>query len=159
MSVADIGAGTGYFSLPIAQQIGNTGKLFAVDFQDEMLDHIRKKLGRQEAPRNIELKHGEAVATTLRDQSVDLVYLANVWHELDDQGTVLNEAKRILRPGGELAILDWRPDVVQPPGPPLQHRVAPDAVALTAQREGWTLLSMGHVGVYSYLVQARVPAR
>ncbi len=154
MNVADVGAGTGYFSLPIADGIGETGKVYAVDFQEGMLEHFRQKLQRKGSPKNIRLIHGDAAATTLPGQSVDLVFLANVWHELDDHTAVLVEAMRILRPSGRIAILDWRPDVVQPPGPPLAHRIAPDAVAETLQREGWMLESMRNVGVYAYLMQA-----
>ena len=154
MAVADIGAGTGYFSLPIAEAVGEEGKVFAVDFQQEMLGHIRQKLQREGLPPNIELLLGDATATTLPGQSVDLVFLANVWHELDDHAAVLVEAKRVLRPNGRIAILDWRPDVVQPPGPPLAHRIAPDAVGTTVQKEGWKVDSTRNVGSYSYLVKA-----
>jgi ubiquinone/menaquinone biosynthesis C-methylase UbiE len=154
MRVADIGAGTGYFALPMAREIGDSGKVLAVDFQTEMLEHLRQKLNGSASPKNIELVHGEATATTLPDKSVDLVFLANVWHELDDHAAALAEARRILRPGGHIAILDWRPDVSQPPGPPLEHRLTPDAVTSGIQQEGWTRVSKRNVGVYSYVVQA-----
>jgi arsenite methyltransferase len=154
MAVADIGAGTGYFSIPIADAVGKKGKVYAVDFQQEMLGHIRQKLQREGLPKNIELLFGDAIATTVPGQSVDLVFLANVWHELDDHAAVLAEAKRVLRPKGRIAILDWRPDVVQPPGPPLGHRIAPHAVATTMQSKGWILESMHNVGLYGYIVKA-----
>jgi FkbM family methyltransferase len=55
MHVADIGAGTGYFAIPIARAVGVGGKVYAVDLQPEMLDKLREKLTRPDAPRNIEL--------------------------------------------------------------------------------------------------------
>jgi ubiquinone/menaquinone biosynthesis C-methylase UbiE len=158
MTVADIGAGTGYFALPIAREVGDSGKVLAVDFQTEMLEHLRRKTSLESSPRNIELVNGQATVTKLRDSSVDLVFLANVWHELDDHAAVLTEAKRILRRSGHIVILDWRPDVPQPPGPPLEHRIAPKAAAATVQQEGWTLISKSDVGEYHYLVQASTGA-
>jgi ubiquinone/menaquinone biosynthesis C-methylase UbiE len=154
MTVADIGAGMGYFALPIAREIGKSGKVLAVDFQVEMLELLRDKLSRSSYPENIELVKGEAASTTLPDRSVDLVFLANVWHELDDHAAVLAEAKRIVRPGGRIAILDWRTDVNQPPRPPLEHRIAPEAVTAGIQKDGWRHISKSNVGLYSYLVQA-----
>jgi ubiquinone/menaquinone biosynthesis C-methylase UbiE len=154
MVVADIGAGTGYFALPIAGAVGTGGKVFAVDFQQGMLDHLRQKLDRPDSPKNINLVSGDALKTTLPAQSVDLVFIANVWHELDDCPGVLAEAKRILCRSGGIAILDWRTDVPQPPGPPLAHRISAEVVRETLQREGWSVEPIENVGMYSYLVRA-----
>jgi len=126
MSIADIGAGSGFFALPFARAIEPGGRLFAVDLQPEMLEFLRVKLRSAGSPRNLELVTGEATATNLDDASCDLVFLGNVWHELDDHARVLREMARILRSGGRVAILDWRTDVPNPPGPPAGHRVAAD---------------------------------
>ncbi|MEW6510842.1 MAG: methyltransferase domain-containing protein [Bacteroidota bacterium] len=158
-AVADIGAGTGYFTLPIATAVGEKGQVFAVDFQEEMLLLLQKKLQRNPAAGNITLVRGEASATTLPSGSVDLKFLANVWHELDDHPAVLKEARRIIRPDGRIAILDWRPDVTVPPGPPREHRIAAEAVADVLRSAGWKMLSLVPVGTYSYLVQAEISVR
>src|SRR5690242_9138828 len=96
MRVADIGAGTGYFAIPISEKIGQAGQVFAVDLQPEMLALLRGKLDRKESPKNIELRKGEASRTTLDNESVDLAFLANVWHEIEDLPSVLREMRRIL---------------------------------------------------------------
>ncbi len=159
-AVADIGAGTGYFALPIAERVQ---RVFAVDMQPEMLELLRAKLSRPGAPRNVELVQGTATATTLPAAACDLALLANVWHEIEDQAAALGEAARILRPRGALAILDWRPDVDRPPGPPLEHRVAPEQVRREAGRGGWSSPPAINIGPYSYLVllsrQPGVPPR
>ena len=154
MTIADVGAGTGYFALPMARMVGEKGKVLAVDFQQEMLDRLHQKIHESGSSGNIELVRGEAVRTALPDRSVDMVFLANVWHELDDLAAVLAEAKRILQPGGRIAILDWRPDVIQPPGPPLSHRIAPASVAVMLRQEGWERESTCNIGAYNYLVTA-----
>ncbi len=121
--VADVGAGTGYFAIPVAQAVGPNGKIYAIDLQPDMLSLLREKIKQLDAPRNIDLVQGEASRTTLRPKCADVVLLANVWHELDDHEAALQEAARILVPGGTLALLDWRPDRNSPPGPSSDHRL------------------------------------
>ncbi len=151
MRVADVGAGTGYFAVPIARAVAPSGRVLAVDVQPEMLEALRARL---EPALPITLVEGEATRTTLDAASVDIVLLANVWHELDDPPAALAEASRILRPGGRLALLDWRADVEPVPGPPMEHRIAArDVVALLAQN-GWSVSDSEPVGHFSYLILA-----
>ena len=84
MHIADVGAGTGYFAIPIAHAVGPDGIVYAVDLQREMLDLLRQKFGRRAAPRNIDLVEGAASKTTLASKRADMVFIANVWHELDN---------------------------------------------------------------------------
>ena len=123
-TVADIGAGTGYFSLPIAEAVGPEGKVYAVDAQAEMLSlpEAEDRSGRHTGTSS--LVHATAEKTGLPSSSCDLYLLANVWHELDDCDAAVREARRALKPGGNVAILDWRPDVEPEHGPPLAHRLS-----------------------------------
>lgn len=158
-SVADIGAGTGYFAIPLAHRVGSTGTVRAVDFQPDMLARFREKLSHPGVPQNIVPLHGDAARTQLPDGSSDLAFMANIWHELDDHGAVLAEVRRILRPGGALAILDWRKDLAPPPGPPTDHRIAVADVCRTLTDHGWTLQRTATVGRYAYLLIASPPER
>jgi ubiquinone/menaquinone biosynthesis C-methylase UbiE len=152
MCVADVGAGTGYFSLPLAAAVGTRGRVISVDPQPEMLSLLERKLASPGAPLNVELVSGTAISTGLPDAACDLVFLANVWHELDALTEVLDESRRILREGGLVAILDWRTDVERPPGPPIEHRVAMDSVVALLSADGWTQVSACLTGHYTYLV-------
>lgn len=154
MRVADVGAGTGYFALPMARAVAPGGLVFAVDVQPEMLEKLRVRLENGPA---VALVEGDAARTTLQDGSIDLVFFANVWHEVDDRDAVLAEAARILRPEGRVAILDWRTDVQQPPGPPLDHRIAAADVEQALRARGWKVGAPDPVGVFSYLVIAGRP--
>ncbi len=154
MQVADVGAGTGYFALPMARAVAPGGRVFAVDVQRAMLDRLAARVEPEAA---IVLVEGEATRTTLADRGVDLALYANVWHELDDREAALAEAARILRPAGRVAILDWRPDVEQPPGPSLQHRIAAAGVEAMLRSGGWKLDATRTVGLYHYLVAAVRP--
>ena len=157
MSVADIGAGTGYFAIPIARSVGVEGKVYAVDLQPAMLAKLREKLTEPDAPRNIELVQGEASKTTLSSRCADVVFIANVWHELENPTTALQEVARILAPGGVLALLDWRADMISPPGPPSDHRLPTADVLQFLVKSGWTADEPVVVGRYSYFITARPP--
>ncbi len=150
--VADVGAGTGYFALPIAAAVGPAGCVYAVDAQDGMLQWITDKM-EKEGLTNIRLVHADAVATTLPDACCDLYLTANVWHEFDDRGRVLAEARRVLKPGGRIAILDWSPDVERVAGPPLEHRISTQDVKADLVAAGFRNPSAAHIGSYSWLVQ------
>jgi ubiquinone/menaquinone biosynthesis C-methylase UbiE len=152
-TVADVGAGTGYLSLPLAHKLGPKGKVYAVDAQDQMLEWIAAKIKR-DGLTNVELVHADASATTLPAASCDLFLTANVWHELDDRGAVLAEAKRVLKPAGRIALLDWSPDVERVGGPPLEHRIASDDVVAELGAAGFRDAAAMRVGKYSWLVQA-----
>ncbi|MEO8215665.1 MAG: methyltransferase domain-containing protein [Acidobacteriota bacterium] len=152
MAVADVGAGTGYFAFPAARAVA-PGIVYALDSQPEMLEKIREKLS-SDPLRNLLPVYGEAEQTRLPSATADRVLIANVWHELDRRERVLEEMRRTLRPGGFLAILDWRDDVERPPGPPHEHRVAMSAVVDLLVSRSWRVLSAEEFGMYNYLVLA-----
>jgi ubiquinone/menaquinone biosynthesis C-methylase UbiE len=155
MHVADIGAGTGFFALPIADRVTATGRVHAVDMQPEMLTLLEQKLP-PGAP--VDLVRGEAGATGLPDASLDLALYANVWHEIDDRASALAEAERVLNAAGRIAIVDWRPDCASLQGPPTEHRVSGADVVTQLRDAGWRGIAQRHVGTYSYLVTAVRPA-
>jgi ubiquinone/menaquinone biosynthesis C-methylase UbiE len=151
-TVADVGAGTGFFAIPLAELVGPAGAVYAVDLQDEMLDILAEKLSRRTPPLHLVLKRGEALRTGLPNRSCDLIFMANLWHELDDHRAVLRESSRILRPQGRLAILDWRHDCPPPPGPPAEHRLAMNNVVTLLQQCGWKIQHSAPVAAYSYMI-------
>jgi len=155
-TIADIGAGTGYFALPLAAAAGPHGKVYAVDAQAEMLAHLRQKLN-DGGIQNIELVHAEAGATSLHHSSCTLVLLANVWHEFDDHAAILRESKRILKAAGRIAILDWRPDVEREAGPPLDHRISAADAMRDLAAAGFVRAAHANIGKYSWLVQGEMP--
>jgi ubiquinone/menaquinone biosynthesis C-methylase UbiE len=156
-TVADVGAGTGYVALPLAQAAGPAGKVYAVDAQAEMLSLLKQKLD-QAALTNVELIHAEAGRTGLPALSCDLYFLANIWHEIEDRVAALQEARRVLKTGGRIAILDWRPDVEPEHGPPLAHRIESSRAAKSLRSAGFAQVAVSTAGRYSWLVQGeKVP--
>jgi ubiquinone/menaquinone biosynthesis C-methylase UbiE len=151
LNVADIGAGSGYFTLPIGQRVG-PGKVFAVDASAEMLEVIRGKLAADNSPKNIELSVGEDSATGLAEASCDLIFLSAVWHEIDDHAAALLEFSRIAAPNAKLAIVDWSPDATPPPGPPAAHRIARGEVERVLEEGGWGVVKSDVVTASTYIV-------
>ena len=156
LAVADVGAGTGYFALPIAEVVGASGKVYAVDVEPQMLAKLQARVAESHTV-NVHCVHGEASATNIPDSSCDLILMANVWHEFDSHSAVLGEAARILKPAGRIAILDWCADLDSPPGPPKAHRIAKQAVCDLLAASGWKVLYIADAGMFSYLVMASRP--
>jgi ubiquinone/menaquinone biosynthesis C-methylase UbiE len=160
MAVADIGAGTGYFALPIAQAVGSSGRVSAVDVASEMLALLNEKI-LTAGITNIDCVRGEAEATGLESAAFDRVLLANIWHEVDDRSATLKEAARLLRPEGRIVILDWSPDVpasgATQPGPPIEHRIPLSEVRRQLAGSDWGISFAGAIGEYSWLVLATRP--
>jgi ubiquinone/menaquinone biosynthesis C-methylase UbiE len=156
LNVADIGAGSGYFTLPMARRVG-PGEVYAVDPSTELLEAIRGKLAIDGAPRNVELVVGEDSATGLEEASCDLIFLSAVWHEIDDHAEALREFRRIGAAKARLAIVDWSPGGVHPPGPPLEHRIARAEVERALEAGGWSVAKSEMVTEWTYMVVGQRP--
>lgn len=150
-NVADIGAGTGYFALPMATAVGREGCVFAVDVSPEMLDRLRSKVA-DAGVENVKCVEGAASSTGLLSGCAHLVFMANVWHEFDDHPAVLAEAQRLLKPGGRIAVLDWRPDVEPDHGPPIAHRIPMTSAKDSFENAGLSVRFSRNVGQYSWLL-------
>lgn len=106
MHVADFGAGSGYFTVRLARRVGATGRVYAVDMQREMLALLAKKKARDSLP--IELVLAEPSRPSLPDGALDLVLMVDVYHELERPDLTLAQLARALRPGGRLALVEYR---------------------------------------------------
>jgi ubiquinone/menaquinone biosynthesis C-methylase UbiE len=106
-TVADIGAGSGYYSVLLAGAVGATGRVYATDIQPEMLALIKKKLDALPIPQ-IQLVLGTTSETRLPDGSVDLALMVDVYHELSEPQVFLRSLKRALKPGGRLVLIEFR---------------------------------------------------
>lgn len=105
--VADIGAGSGVISLLLAQRVGETGTVLAVDIQQEMLDALAAKC-KQKGVTNIEPVLGTTSSPRLKPGSVDLVIMVDVYHEFDMPYEMLSEIAKSLKPGGRIAFVEYR---------------------------------------------------
>lgn len=112
-SVADIGAGSGVISLMMAREVGETGKIIAVDIQQPMLDLLGDKIKNQ-AITNIDLVLASDKSPNLKADSIDLALMVDVYHEFEFPYEQMLELSKALKPGGRVAFVEYRredPDV------------------------------------------------
>jgi SAM-dependent methyltransferase len=101
--ILEIGPGTGYYTLDLAEWVGPEGTLEIFDIQREMLDHTMGRVG-ERGLANVTATQGDAQALPFDDASIDAVVLTTVLGEIPDQGAALSEITRVLRPGGRLVV-------------------------------------------------------
>ena len=109
MKVADFGAGSWAYVFALAKAVLGGGQVYAIDVQKELLDRVKKE-GRKTGLSNIEIIWGDierAGGTKLADQSIDAVVLSNVLFQLNHTYSASLEAKRGLKPGGKVLVIDW----------------------------------------------------
>lgn len=104
--IADIGAGSGYYSFRMAKRVSK-GKVLAVDLQPEMLDIMRQKIKRNKV-KNIELIQGQEANPNLTKHSVDMVLMVDVYHELSYPKEMMEQIVAALKPGGRFILLEYR---------------------------------------------------
>jgi ubiquinone/menaquinone biosynthesis C-methylase UbiE len=112
MKVLEVGCGSGAFTTFVARAVGKEGEVFALDIQREMLKQLEKKLSKKKNQdiMNIQLIEGDAHNLPFDDDSFDLVYTVTVLQEIPDKNKALHEIKRVLKPGGILAVTELLPD-------------------------------------------------
>jgi ubiquinone/menaquinone biosynthesis C-methylase UbiE len=106
-TVADVGCGSGYFTVHLARRVGPRGRVFATDLQSEMLDLLRKKLDAAKLT-NVLARLATEADPNLPAGEVDLVLMVDVYHELGNPPATLAHIKRSLAKGGRLALVEYR---------------------------------------------------
>ncbi len=129
VTIADVGCGSGFFSLSIMKRFQDKNiLLFALDVSDEMLgifnDNLRNEVGGKNFSKVKSFKC-EEYFLPLADNSVNILLLANVFHEIEDKSNYLQEIKRVLKAQGTFFLIDWKKEDLNPVmGPPAGERVS-----------------------------------
>ena len=152
--VADIGAGSGYFTIPLASRVGDKGMVFAEEIQIEMVNYISKKVERL-GLNNVRVVFGKAEDPSLLDDFFNLVFLTNTYHELEKPLLMLENIRKDLRYNGRLVIIDWDPAIKSPFGPPIDMRVSESTVIKNVERIGFDLIEKHRFMPYHYFLVFR----
>jgi SAM-dependent methyltransferase len=132
--VADVGAGTGYFSARLATMLPN-GKVYAVDVEPDMVKHLAERAQR-EGRKNMQAVQGTPGDAKLPEKA-DLILFVDVHHHIDRREQYFRKLRDSLKPGGRVAIIDFRPE--SPTGPPKHTRISSGKVKAELSAAGYSL--------------------
>jgi len=149
-TVLELGCGPGFWTFPLADIVGPHGVVWALDVSREMLD----ALAQRHPPGQVRPLRSELPRIDLPDSSVDWIWGAFIIHEVEPLAGLIGEMRRVLRPGGRISLLDWRPDAVHDDGPPRRHRLDPENVRRALREGGLQLLPVTWEHEDAYLMRA-----
>lgn len=129
--VADIGAGTGAFSLPLAKTVAPSGKLYAVDIDSGLLDYIAQK-AKKEDVENIQTVKGEFSDPKLPTRDVDLAFFHDVLHHIENRQAYLKALATYIKPNGRIALIEMNRD-----DPKTPHRNSPEMLLSKDEVKNW----------------------
>jgi arsenite methyltransferase len=132
--VADLGAGGGYFTYPIAEAVGKAGRVYAVDVDESLLAYVASQAEKRGLDQIVTV-HAPEDGLGLDDGSVDMVFLSNVFHHLPDPTRYFQGARRVLRSGGRLTVIE-----VSEGGFPKGHSTPPAEIRAALEAAGYELV-------------------
>ena len=154
--VADIGAGMGYFSDTFSKMVGESGKVYAVETDSDLLDYLeRKNAGR--VFRNTVVVRGSETDPGLPAGALDLVLTVNTWHRFGDRRPLRKAVQHALKQGGRFVVVDWHLGEI-PIAPPVERRLPPTELIDEMVADGWTLTTNSRLLKYQYLMIFTPPA-
>jgi len=151
MHVADLGAGSGHYAIEAGRIVRESGVVYAVEVQKELLRRIAES-AKSEGVRNVKIVWGNAEenqGTKLGDAAVDAVILSNILFQADDKIGLLREAYRILNKEGKMLLIDWS-DSHGGIGPEPQHVVTADVAQKLSAEVGFVCKEEVKVGSHHY---------
>lgn len=132
--LVDLGTGIGFFAIPFAKRMPD-GLIYGCDVSGASLVYLREAV-RREGVTNIVAVQSEDVRVPLEDGLADVVVMINLHHHLVSRPGTLAECRRLLRPGGRVAVIDWKP-IETEKGPPLEYRIDPAEVRAELEAAGF----------------------
>jgi precorrin-6B methylase 2/cytochrome c553 len=136
-TIADIGAGTGYFTWRLARRASPTGKVIAVDIQQRMLDLAAETVSRHGLV-NVDYVLGKETDPQLPPRSLDMVFIAHSYHEFSQPETIMEAIRQALKPAGRLVIVEYAKESTRAPAAPL-HKMSFDEIREEIEQMGFDL--------------------
>jgi ubiquinone/menaquinone biosynthesis C-methylase UbiE len=149
-ALADIGAGSGYFSFRFAPKVGHSGRVYAVDINGDMIVHMNRRI------RDLQLNNVVTVLSVpddplLMDASINRFFICNTWHHIENRTQYLALMKKMLKPGGQIIIIDYQKKEL-PVGPPPEMKVAREEVVQQMEAGGFQLAKEHTFLPYQYFL-------
>ena len=149
----DIGCGDGFFTIIAAKKVGANGKVYAVDIDPSAIEKLKLK-AKTEGLENITAKVGRAEDAVFCLECADFVFFSMDLHDFNDPAKVLQNAKQMVKPHGQLIDLDWK-KIEMPFGPPVSIRFSEEQAAGLMRSAGFTISEVKDAGPYHYFITAK----
>jgi ubiquinone/menaquinone biosynthesis C-methylase UbiE len=139
--VADVGAGSGYMTVRMAERVGPAGRVFGTDIQPQMLTMLRQRLDREKIS-NVTLVQGTIDDPKLPASTLDLILMVDVYHEFSEPQKMLRGLRAALKPTGRMVLLEYKKE---DPSIPirLEHKMTVAEAKLEVEAEGFRLARVG----------------
>jgi arsenite methyltransferase len=152
--IADLGAGSGYFTFRLARHVGDTGRVYAVDVSPEMIVHLNRRI-RDLGVRNVVSVLAAPDDPLLAEASVDRFFICNTWHHIDNRDPYLALLKKMLKPGGQIVMVDFK-KAETPVGPPMEMRIDREDLVQEMERNGFRVEAEHTFLPYQYFLVFQV---
>jgi ubiquinone/menaquinone biosynthesis C-methylase UbiE len=133
--VADVGAGSGYYTIRLAKQVGPNGRVYATDIQPEMIVFLQRRLERERID-NVELVQATETNPRLPEGLFDLILMVDVYHELSQPQEVLRKLRPSLKPDGRLVLIEYRKESAWVPIRE-EHKMSVKEARMELEAEGY----------------------
>jgi ubiquinone/menaquinone biosynthesis C-methylase UbiE len=153
MVFVDVGCGDGFFSILAATKVGKKGKVYAVDIDASAIEKVKQK-AKAGGLENISAKTGRAEETVFCKNCSDFIFFSMDLHDFSDPVKVLQNAKQMIKPNGQLLDLDWK-KIEMPFGPPVTIRFSEKKASELIESAGFTVTDVKDAGRYHYLITAK----
>jgi arsenite methyltransferase len=149
-AIADIGAGSGYFTFRLARHVGEKGRVYAVDVSPDMIVHLNRRI------RDLGISNVTTVLCSpddplLPDASIDRFFICDTWHHIAEHAQYLGLLKKMLKPGGQIVMIDYKKEPT-PGGPPPEMRISRDELVAEMEQNGFRLASEQKFLPYQYFL-------
>jgi len=148
--IADIGAGSGYFTFSIAHHLGPEGKVYAVDVSPDMILHLNRRI-RDLKTTNVVSVLADPDDPLLPEQSVNRFFICDVWHHVESPSKYLGMIKKMLKPGGQVIMIDFHKKEL-PFGPPMAMKIAREDLVKQMESNGFRLANEHSFLPYQYFL-------
>jgi arsenite methyltransferase len=148
--IADVGAGSGYFTFRLVHHVGDNGRVYAIDVSPEMILHLNRRIRDLKAS-NVSSILADPDDPLLPERSVNRFFFSDSWHHIEDQAKYLSLMKKMLKPGGEIIMIDFHKKEL-PVGPPMQMKIARDDLIKQMEGNGFRLVKEHTFLPYQYFL-------
>ncbi len=136
-TIADIGAGSGYFALRLAHRVGPTGAVYAVDISPDMIRHLNRRI-RDAGVTNLISVLADPDDPLLLPDSIDRFFICDTWHHINNRADYLAKLRRMLKTGGQVVMIDFQKREL-PFGPPLEMKISREDLIDEMESNGFRL--------------------